>query len=59
MKTVMKVEMYGKTLIVRQFPGKQYEFRVYELVTPYRTKHLDSFESFQEAYEFVTCELWG
>lgn len=62
MKRVMMVEMYGKRLVVEQLPGAEYEFRVYNMPKPdlLRNKyHLASFESFQEALEFVTKELYS
>lgn len=58
-KTVLKVEMYGRTLVIRHIPGTDYEYRVYDIINPYRTMHLDSFESFQEAWAFVENELWS
>ena len=58
MKRVLMVEMFGRKLIVEQHPGKQYEFRVYELIGYKHKYHLESFESFLEALEFVTSELY-
>ena len=59
MKRVMMVEMFGRKLVVEQHPGKEYEFRVYDLIGYKHKYHLDSFESFQEALEFVTSELYA
>lgn len=59
MTQVAKVEMCGRKLVIRHFPGKKYEFRVYELRTLQNDYHLNSFESFQEAWEYITKELWG
>ena len=47
MKRVMMVEMFGRKLVIEQHPGKDYEFRVYDLIGTKRKYHLDSFESFQ------------
>ena len=58
MKQVMKVEMYGKKLVVIQYPGKQYEFRVFSVNHLNERYHLDSFESFQEAAEFLIHSLY-
>lgn len=59
-KQVMKVEMYGRTLVIKQNFGTKFEFRVFEVFPNFRNDyHLGSFESFQEAYECVTSELWG
>ena len=59
MKRVMMVDMFGRKLVVEYHPGDKYEYRVYDLITPYRKHHLDSFESFQEALEFVTFEIYS
>ena len=59
MKQVAKVEMFGRKLVIRQFPGKEYELRVYEIGGMKNDFHLDSFESFQEAWEFLTNEIYG
>ena len=59
MKRVMMVEMFGRKLVIEQHPGKDYEFKVYELIGTKRKHHIDSFESFQEAWTFVEAELWG
>lgn len=58
-KQVMKVEMYGRTLVIKEVPGTDYPFRVYDIIGTKRTYHLDSFESFQEAWKFVEEELWA
>ena len=59
MKRVMMVEMFNKKLIVEQHPGKEYEFRVYELIGYKHKYHLESFESFQEALTFIEQELYS
>lgn len=58
-KQIMKVEMFGRTLVVKEVPGTEYPFRVYDVICSKKTTHLDSFESFQEAWIFVEAELWG
>ena len=59
-KQVLKVEMFGRTLVVRQVAGADYEFRVYEVFPDLRNDHhLESFESFSEAWTFVEAELFG
>ena len=59
-KQVMKVEMFGRMLIVRRDEQSQYEFKVYEVFPDCRNDHhLESFESFSEAWTFVEAELFG
>ena len=58
-RQIMKVEMFGKTLAIRYVQGTDYEYRVYEIVNQYKKMHLDSFESFQEAWTFVEEELFA
>lgn len=55
----MKVEMYGRNIVVIYKPGTKYEFRVYEVNHLKEKHHLESFESFQEAMEFVTHEIYA
>lgn len=56
-KQVMKVEMFGRTLVVRQIAE---QFRVYEVFPDFRNDyHLGTYESFQEAWTSVEAELWG
>lgn len=50
---VMKVQMFGITIVVCNKPGTDYPFRVYELQGLRNPYHLESFESFQEAAEFA------
>lgn len=59
-KQVMKVEIYGRTLVIRQYFGTKFEFRVFEVFPNCRNDyHLESFEAFGDAWDFVTHELWG
>lgn len=59
-KQVMKVEMFGRTLVIRKIAGTDYPFIVYEVFPDLRNdRHLDSFESFSEAWTFVEAELFG
>ena len=59
MKRVMMVEQYGRKLVVEYHPGKDYEYREYDVTNPYRKYHLYSFESFQEAAEDVLYRLYN
>lgn len=59
-KQVMKVEIYGKTIVIREMIGTKFEFRVYEVFPDFRNDHhLESFETFGDAWDFVAHELWG
>ena len=54
MKRVMMVEMNGRKLVVEQHQGKQYQFRVYDLIGYKHKYHLDSFENFKVFQVFQT-----
>lgn len=57
-KQVMKVEIFGRTIVVRYVPGNECEYCVYEILPNKKTIHLDSFECFSEAWAFIEEELW-
>ena len=56
-KQVLKVEMFGKTLIVQRITEDQ--FRVYEIIGIRNPYHLGTFGSFQEAWTAVEIGLWN
>ena len=58
-KQVLSVEMYGRKLIIRHVPGAEYEYRVYDVISPAKVRHIESFESFQQALECVEYELYA
>lgn len=59
MKKVLEADMFGLSFVVLNFPGTDDPFRVYDGSRPNELIHLKSFESFQEAWEFVGYKLYS
>ena len=57
-RQVMKIKIFGKTLVVLQRSCKHYEFMVCEMIDAKQKLNLEEFVSFQEAVDFAINYLY-